>query len=61
MPGFVASYRVSTDRQGISGLGLDAQREAVSRYVAAEPMLAEFQGIESGRSHANRPQLTAAM
>ena len=61
MPRFVAYYRVSTDRQGISGLGLDAQREAVSRYVAAEPMLAEFQEIESGKSHTNRPQLTAAM
>lgn len=61
VPRFVAYYRVSTDRQGISGLGLDAQREAVSRYVAAEPMLAEFQEIESGKSHTNRPQLTAAM
>jgi len=61
VPSFVAYYRVSTDRQGISGLGLDAQREAVSRYVAAEPMLAEFQEIESGKSHTNRPQLIAAM
>lgn len=61
MPRFIAYYRVSTDRQGISGLGLDAQREAVSRYVAAEPLMAEFQEIESGKSHTNRPQLTAAM
>ncbi len=61
VPGFVAYYRVSTDRQGISGLGLDAQREAVSRYVAVHPLLAEFQEIESGKSHTNRPQLIAAM
>ena len=32
----VAYYRVSTDEQATSGLGLDAQREAVRRYAAAE-------------------------
>ena len=61
MTAYVAYYRVSTDRQGESGLGLEAQRAAVARFVGAVPLLAEFQEIESGKSHTNRPQLTAAM
>ena len=32
----VTYLRVSTDRQGKSGLGMEAQREAVARFVAAE-------------------------
>lgn len=61
MAEFVAYYRVSTDRQGLSGLGLDAQRQAVSRHAIRGKLVAEFTEIESGRRHGNRPQLLAAL
>ena len=57
----VAYYRVSTDKQGRSGLGLDAQRQAVAAFVAGRgDILAEFTEIESGRKN-DRPQLAAAL
>jgi DNA invertase Pin-like site-specific DNA recombinase len=58
---FVAYYRVSTDRQGASGLGLAAQREAVARFTGPGQLVAEYTEIESGKKHANRPQLLAAL
>lgn len=58
---FVAYYRVSTDRQGASGLGLEAQRQAVARYLGRGRLLAEFTEVESGRRHTNRPELLAAL
>lgn len=61
LPRFVAYYRVSTDRQGASGLGLDAQRQAVADQVNGGKLAAEFTEIESGRRHTNRPQLLAAL
>lgn len=60
--GFIAYYRVSTLIQGRSGLGLEAQREAVKRYVSSVngSLLAEYQEVESG-GKAERPQLQAAL
>lgn len=58
---FIAYYRVSTDRQGESGLGLDAQRASVALFTRGASLLSEFQEIESGKRHANRPQLAAAL
>jgi len=62
VPRFVAYYRVSTDKQGSSGLGLEAQRTAVARHVtaAAGVIVAEFQEIESGKRN-DRPQIAAAL
>ena len=58
---FVAYYRVSTDRQGKSGLGLDAQREAVTSYLngGSWQLVQELVEVESGK-RADRPQLAAA-
>src|SRR4051794_33128778 len=61
MDKYIAYYRVSTDRQGCSGLGLDAQRAAVASYLAGrEPLLAEYTEIESGKKN-DRPQLAVAL
>ena len=62
VPRFVAYYRVSTAQQGASGLGLEAQREAVSRHVAGAQgaIVAEFQEIESGKRN-DRPEIAAAL
>ena len=59
---FVSYYRVSTDRQGRSGLGLDAQKEAVQQRLNGGrwQLVAEFVEIESGK-RAKRPQLDAAL
>lgn len=58
---FVAYYRVSTARQGQSGLGLDAQQATVLHHVAGRgELIAELTEIESGRKN-DRPQLTAAL
>ncbi|WEK45786.1 MAG: recombinase family protein [Candidatus Andeanibacterium colombiense] len=58
----VAYYRVSTAGQGRSGLGLDAQREAVSRECRARgwEIIADFTEVESGKRD-DRPELAAAL
>jgi DNA invertase Pin-like site-specific DNA recombinase len=62
MTDFIAYYRVSTDKQGVSGLGLGAQREAVARYLGSTgQLLGEYTEVESGKHHSNRPQLKAAL
>ena len=59
---YVAYYRVSTQKQGKSGLGLEAQRKMVADFIAANggELVSEFTEIESGKLD-NRPELTAAM
>src|SRR5437773_1360542 len=61
----VAYYRVSTDRQGRSGLGVDAQREAVRQLLAGTggyPPIAEFVETETGRNaDRQRPKLADAL
>jgi len=62
MKNLIAYYRVSTQRQGRSGLGLEAQREAVQAFAKAMggTITAEFTEIESGRRN-NREQLALAL
>lgn len=62
----VAYLRVSTDKQGKSGLGLEAQREAVARYVAANgvDLIGEHIEVETGKGAnalSKRSELVAAL
>jgi DNA invertase Pin-like site-specific DNA recombinase len=67
MPAAIIGYiRVSTDKQGKSGLGLEAQREAIARFAAAESLevVGEFIEVETGKGADaldKRPQLAAAL
>jgi DNA invertase Pin-like site-specific DNA recombinase len=57
---FVAYYRVSTSKQGTSGLGIEAQRFAVAGYVKTGRVIEEFTEVESGR-RSDRPELDRAL
>lgn len=57
---YIAYYRVSTQMQGRSGLGLEAQKSEVIRFTANHELVAEYIEIESGRKN-DRPQLNQAL
>jgi DNA invertase Pin-like site-specific DNA recombinase len=59
---YVSYLRVSTQRQGVSGLGLEAQRHSVAEYVTGVngKLIAEYVEVESGR-HNDRPKLALAL
>ena len=63
---FVSYLRVSTERQGQSGLGLEAQREAIARFAAVEgfEIIAEHVEVETGKGADaidRRPKLAAEL
>ena len=63
MQKFISYVRVSTVRQGASGLGLQAQQEAITTFLKNRQnaqLLGEFREIESGK-RSDRPQLTKAL
>lgn len=59
---FISYYRVSTERQGRSGLGLDAQKQAVRTFLNGGDwdLIGEFTEVESGKNN-NRPELGKAL
>jgi len=58
---YVAYYRVSTKRQGDSGLGLEAQHTYINHYYQDRRIIAEYTDVRSGKNMHNRPQLQAAL
>ena len=58
---YVIYYRVSTKKQGESGLGLDAQRAYVNHFYKDKSVLAEFTDVKSGKTIIKRPELQKAL
>ena len=59
---FVAYLRVSTHKQGYSGLGLESQREIIQNYLRGTTPIAEYVEVESGRkTDKGRPKLREAL
>lgn len=66
MKPIVSYLRVSTEKQGRSGLGLEAQREAIAKFAAAQDMelVAEYLEVETGKGYDaldRRPMLKQAL
>lgn len=63
MKNYIAYFRVSTKRQGLSGLGLEAQQSIVNNYITSHGgnILKSYTEIESGKNDKNRPQLQSAL
>src|SRR5438477_9819527 len=59
-PAFVSYLRVSTAKQGASGLGLEAQLEAINRYLAGRRLLGSYTEVESGKKN-DRPEMAKAL
>jgi DNA invertase Pin-like site-specific DNA recombinase len=59
---YISYVRVSTAKQGVSGLGLEGQQEAIRQYLNGGDwrLLAEFKEVESGKIN-DRPELTKAL
>ncbi|MDB6121997.1 MAG: resolvase [Pedosphaera sp.] len=59
---FVAYYRVSTQKQGLDGNGIEGQKQAVQKYLSSLEceLLGSFEEVESGAKN-DRPQLAAAI
>lgn len=58
--GYIAYYRVSTTKQGQSGLGLEAQQSAIKNFLRDEKLIDEITEIESGKFD-ERPKLQEAL
>jgi DNA invertase Pin-like site-specific DNA recombinase len=62
MKTYVGYFRVSTDKQGLDGYGMTAQKEIVARYISAQNgnLVAEFSEVETGKNN-DRPELAKAL
>jgi DNA invertase Pin-like site-specific DNA recombinase len=58
---YVLYFRVSTKRQGESGLGLEAQRTYINHFYLGKNIIAEFTDKVSGKEISNRPELQKAL